>query len=263
MLPERKIQHYGWKPDLPDPRDRLYDLEKVIAVDAALPKEFSLRSKLPSIVDQGQLGSCTANAIAGALETEALRQGEAGLALSRLFIYYGERVIEGTVPEDAGAEIRDGIKVVAHEGAPPETTWPYDIAAFAEKPSAAAYAEAKQHEAIQYLRVNPRGRGAPLRTAIHSGFAVAFGFSVPERFEGNWDPSSEVLPLPVGEGFIGGHATCAVGWDFTLERFKVPAFEIRNSWGSDWGDRGYFWMDARWLWRRDLSSDFWIIERAT
>jgi C1A family cysteine protease len=52
---------------------------------------------------------------------------------SRLFIYYNERVMEHTVSQDAGAQIRDGIKSVNHIGACPETDWPYVIANFAKK----------------------------------------------------------------------------------------------------------------------------------
>ena len=70
-------------------------------------------------MDQGQIGSCTANALVGALGF--LHGGPAAVIASRLFVYYGERVIEGDVRQDAGAEIRDGVKVLNKLGAPPET----------------------------------------------------------------------------------------------------------------------------------------------
>jgi C1A family cysteine protease len=75
---------------------------------------------MPPVYDQGELGSCTANAIAAILEHQEMRESEGAITPSRLFIYYGERAIEGTIKEDSGAQIRDGIKVVAGEGAPPE-----------------------------------------------------------------------------------------------------------------------------------------------
>ena len=124
----RKIKRYGWRPDLPDPRDRIFNLEERISLGSALPAKADLGAHMPPIYDQGQLGSCTANGIAACLEYDAIRQGEAPVTPSRLFIYYNERVIEGDVSTDAGAQIRDGIKVVATEGAPPESEWPYSDA---------------------------------------------------------------------------------------------------------------------------------------
>lgn len=261
----RITKGYGWIADLPDPRDRSYNLDETILKAVQLPAKFSLREKMPRIFNQLALGSCTANGIVAVLMAAGMKQGEAELMLSRLFVYYGERVIEGTVNEDSGAQIRDGIKVVASEGAPPESVWPYDIAEFAVRPPAVAYADAKHHEAIVYQRINPISPGAPLRTALFNGYPIVKGFAVPERFESpSWNPETEPLPLPTpSEGFIGGHCTVTVGWDFSLTRFKVPVFEERNSWGTGWGEDGYYWSDARWLWNPELSSDFWCIRRAS
>lgn len=267
MIQQRQIKRYGWRPDLPDWRDRIYNLERRVCRAVELPEVFSLRSSMPPVYNQGELGSCTANGTAAVLEHQEAKQGEGSVTPSRLFIYYGERVIEGTVGEDSGAQIRDGIKVLATEGAPPETDWPYDIAKFTEKPPASAYEAAKQHEAIQYLRVEPGTAGSPIRTPVFEGYPVVFGFTVPEMFEEpSWDPATDYLPLPAsGEGVLGGHCTVVTGWDFSLKRFPVNVFEIRNSWGPEWGDEGYFWMDARWLYEPSLglSSDFWVIEKVT
>ena len=100
---------YGWVPDLPDQRDKLYQAPARMV--AALPKSVDLRPGCPEVYDQGQLGSCTANAIGAALQFDQIKQKQADVfAPSRLFIYYNERVIENTVDEDSGAMIRDGIK---------------------------------------------------------------------------------------------------------------------------------------------------------
>src|SRR5947208_1168822 len=111
-----KIKGYGWRPDLPDVRDR-YRIERPRTTP--LPPKVDLRNGFPDCYDQGDLGSCTANAIAGVLEFDQIKQGQIPFTPSRLFIYYCERVMEGTVGDDSGAMIRDGIKVVADLGAPP------------------------------------------------------------------------------------------------------------------------------------------------
>src|SRR5882672_7429720 len=133
------VGHYGWVPDLPDHRDLVYSAPA--AFITALPTAVDLRLQCPPVYDQGQLGSCTGNAIAGAIEFGRLKQKVSDFVPSRLFIYYNERVVEHTVNSDSGAQIRDGMKVVAKQGAPPESDWPYDISKFADKPPASVYAD--------------------------------------------------------------------------------------------------------------------------
>src|SRR5690349_5986657 len=134
------VGHYGWVPDLPDHRDLTYAAPAAFLT--ALPTSVDLRPGCPDVYDQGQLGSCTANSIGGAFQFEQIKQKVKDFVPSRLFIYYNERVIENTVNSDSGAQIRDGIKVVAKQGAPPETDWPYDINKFAQKPPQSAFADA-------------------------------------------------------------------------------------------------------------------------
>src|SRR5947209_9795436 len=123
MTQPREIRHYGWIPDVPDQRDHLYAAPAQYL--KALPALTDLRAKCPPVYDQGQLGSCTANAIGGAIEFDQMKERLPQISIpSRLFIYYNERVIEGTVNTDAGAMLRDGIKTVAKQGACPEPMWP-------------------------------------------------------------------------------------------------------------------------------------------
>src|SRR5215469_16450494 len=133
QLSPRRIKRYGWVRDLPDHRDFIYSAP--LAVQEALPTKVDLRSQCPPVYDQGQLGSCTANAIAGALHFDELKQKmRNSFVPSRLFIYYNERSIEGTVSSDSGAQLRDGVKAVSKLGVCPEPEWPYDISKFTDKP---------------------------------------------------------------------------------------------------------------------------------
>jgi C1A family cysteine protease len=118
----QKIQRYGWIPDIPDQRDHLFSAPVLAPQD--LPAKIDLSSQCPPVYDQGQLGSCTANAIAAAFEfTELKEQQQSEFRPSRLFIYYNERLMEGTINSDSGAQIRDGIKSVATVGVCPEPDW--------------------------------------------------------------------------------------------------------------------------------------------
>jgi C1A family cysteine protease len=120
---QRAIARYGWSPDLPDQRDQVYAAP--LRQLGPLPARMDLRRQCPTVYNQGLIGSCTANAIAGAIEFDLMKQSLADFVPSRLFIYYNERDMEHSVPLDNGAQIRDGIKSVNQLGVCPETQWPY------------------------------------------------------------------------------------------------------------------------------------------
>jgi C1A family cysteine protease len=217
-----------------------------------VPPAMDLRATCPPVYDQGQLGSCTANAIAAALEFNRRKEGLADFAPSRLFIYYNERVMEGTVGSDSGAQIRDGIKSVANIGAPPETEWPYDIAKFAAKPPAPAYADAKLDRALHYMRVVQVL--SQMQGCLAAGFPFVFGFTVYESFESQAVASTGLMPMPgPGEKKLGGHAVMAVGYD-NAKRLVT----VRNSWNTTWGDKGYFYMPYEFILSPN-ASDFWTV----
>jgi C1A family cysteine protease len=241
------IQYYGWIPDLPDQRDFLYAAPTPIQRD--IPPKKDLSGRCPPIYDQGQLGSCTANAIAAAIEFDQKKK----FVPSRLFVYFNERQMEGTVNSDSGAQIRDGIKSVATQGAPPERLWPYDISKFRDKPPDAAFTAAKANLVVLYQRLIPDLD--TMRGCIASGYPFVFGFTVYQSFEGSAVAKSGQLEMPnFAEKRIGGHAVMAVGYDDAKR-----VFLIRNSWGTDWGKKGYFTMPYAYLTSPKLASDFWTI----
>lgn len=248
----RRARGYGWIPDRPDQRDFLYAAAPAFL--RALPPKVDLRAQCPPIYDQGQLGSCTANAIGGAVQFDQLKERlPQSFIPSRLFIYYNERVLEGSVNSDAGAMIRDGIKTVAKEGACPESLWPYLIAKFKLKPSPACYREAIKHTAVSYQRLVPSV--TQMQGCLASGYPFVFGFTVYESFESATVARSGHAPMPANsERVLGGHAVCAVGYDDTQRWFIC-----RNSWGTRWGMSGYFTIPYDYLTNSDLSADFWTI----
>jgi C1A family cysteine protease len=251
MTEPRKIARYGWIPDIPDQRDHLYSAPPAFL--AALPPSTDLRAACPTVYDQGQLGSCTANAIGGAIEFDRLLQKLPDFVPSRLFIYYNERVIEGTVNSDSGAQIRDGIKTVASQGVCPEPEWPYDITKFAQKPSAKAYTDAVTDRAISYQSLVQDLN--QMKGCLASGYPFVFGFTVYESFETAAVARSGHAPMPgSGERVIGGHAVMAVGYDDASQSFLV-----RNSWGTGWGLAGYFTLPYSYLIQPGLASDLWTI----
>jgi C1A family cysteine protease len=243
---------FGWLPDIPDNRDLMYGA--VRKVPAQLPNRVDLRPGCSPVENQAELGSCTANAIAGALEYLMKKDKGTFADMSRLFIYYNERVIEHTVKADSGAMIRDGIKTLAKQGVCTEKSWPYDIAKFATKPPKACYTEALNYQILSYARLNTLDE---MRACLADGFPFVFGFSVYDSFESQQMSKTGVLDMPQkGENMVGGHAILTVGYDDAAQRLI-----IRNSWGTDWGMEGYFTMPYGYVTDRNLSDDFWTIRR--
>jgi C1A family cysteine protease len=249
-LRQRKIARYGWVPDLPDHRDFLFGARR--KVPAKFPPAVDLRGLCSPIEDQGQLGSCTANALAGAVEFLEDKDRFSFFDASRLFIYYNERVIEHTTGTDSGAMLRDGIKTLAKQGVCSETLWPYTLSQFKAKPSARCYKDALGRRITSYERLETLD---DMRACLASGFPFVFGFTVYESFESAAVAKSGILPMPrSGEATVGGHAVLAVGYNEKEKRFL-----IRNSWGPMWGLRGYFKMPYAYLADRNLSDDLWTI----
>jgi C1A family cysteine protease len=251
MTEARKIARYGWIPDLPDERDHLYAAPPAFLT--ALPPFIDLRAHCPAVYDQGMLGSCTANAIGGAIEFDRLKQSLADFVPSRLFIYYNERLIEGTVDIDSGAMIRDGIKSVASQGVCPEPEWPYVISKFTDKPSTKAYVDAKSDRAVSYQSLVQDLN--QMRGCLASGYPFIYGFTVYESFESPAVAQTGHVPMPgPSERAVGGHAVLAVGYDDASQTFLV-----RNSWGAGWGMAGYFAMPYTYLIQPGLADDLWTI----
>lgn len=252
-----KTKGYGYIPDLPDHRD--HKLTSIQLPPTRLPESIDLRPHCPPVYDQGQLGSCTGNAIAGAIEFDLIAQNQSVFTPSRLFIYYNERAIEGTIDSDAGAQIRDGIKSVASQGDCDETIWAYDVSKFMDKPSDVAYAQAVKHEALNYQRIDRTTDAAQslnlLKSVLASYSPFVFGFTVYDSFESQDVANTGVANMPTdSEQVAGGHAVLCVGYIESDKRFIV-----RNSWGPGWGQNGYFTIPYDYLTNADLSDDFWVI----
>lgn len=269
----------GWLPDTPDFRDQYFMLSHDL-VGVTFPPKVDLRTDTPylnfPILDQGNLGSCTANAISAAMTFAMSKQGKvtsvqdlagfgakppavnpmqpAFFSPSRLFIYYNERVRINTVNSDSGAVIRDGIKSVNKEGACKETTWPYITQQFTSKPSGEAYKEALDYQAIQYRRLNNTDINQ-IKGCLVQGYPFVFGFSVYQSFMTPQVAKTGIMPMPSkAEKLLGGHAVLGVGYDDAKQ-----VIIVRNSWGPNWGDKGYFYMPYKYVTNDNLSTDYWTI----
>lgn len=251
---------YGWKRDSSCEGDKYHMF--AIHQNQDQIKKVDLSQFCPPVYNQSTLGSCTGNAIACAYEIDEIKQGEKEpFVPSRLFIYYNEREMEGHVEEDSGAEIKDGIKSIHDVGVCPETMWPYDITKFREKPSAECYTEAKNHQSVEYKRVEQNIQ--QIKQCLIEGFPFVFGFMVYESFESEEVAKTGIVPMPkADERLLGGHAVVCIGFSDDTQKILV-----RNSWGPEWGIqepaslKGCFWMDYNYIIDTNLASDLWTVRR--
>ncbi len=251
----------------------------VISIPVPLPSSVDLR-KYCNILDQGQLGSCTANAIAGGTYARQIMEVvQATLAkkikpnitavkkknenISRLFTYYLERQKEGTVHTDSGASLGDGLWSLYTTGSPPESLWPYNIKKFAVSPPSLAYATAYKNKDLDNLKVSSVDNQLPASTVLtkmkgglNKGVVYPIGFAVYESFESTIVAKTGIVPLPKpSERFLGGHAVLIVGYDDSKH-----AFIVANSWGTDWGQKGFFYMPYQYVTNPNLTDEIWSLK---
>lgn len=242
-----KSKLFHWAKDKPDSRDFIYQPRSTQPID-----KVDLRPFCTPVEDQGDLGSCTGQAIAGAIEY-LNNVGNKKTDVSRLFIYYWQRVMTGTVNFDSGAYIRDGIKCVNRYGTPLERFWPYIISRFRQRPNNVAITDGARRKVTLYERAI---NFDAVINALSNNFPVTIGFYVYSSFMSRTVSTTGIMPYPnVGrERFLGGHAVLLVGYDNSTQRFIA-----RNSWGTRWGDKGYFYMPYQVIQNPAMSEDFWVI----
>lgn len=252
-MPIRKA--YGWRPGLPKKFAARYTMAKPKGATRPAVVDFRTTGLMPAVVDQGQLGSCTANAIATLIQflQNFLKLSRVFLP-SRLFIYYCERDKEGTVSSDSGASIDDEIAIVRDVGAPPETDWPYDTSKFTDKPPQAAYDDAKLDHIPNALLIDGNDIEA-IMDSIEAFRPVAFGFVVYSSFESASVAQTGNVPMPtVLDSQVGGHAVWIFGYDTNRK-----VFMCRNSWAADWGDKGDFYLPFDYAADSTLAGPFYSV----
>ncbi|AYV86081.1 MAG: hypothetical protein Solivirus5_9 [Solivirus sp.] len=257
-LNEKPKHRYDFKKSKRVATDKLYASHPKFGTEQleTLPFEVDLRDQMPPVYDQGQLGSCTANAGCAAFEYDerAQQEIEGGIKPSRRFLYFIERELDNDINQDGGSTLRTCISAIDQFGICNEDLCPYSEADFAVKPSEEAYSQASQHKGVNSFSLDQT------LYQLHHCLAVnkrpfIFGTSIYESFESAEVAQTGVVPVPgFFEKRIGGHALCCVG-------YKPGYFIVRNSWGATWGDGGYCYIPQSYMLDYRLTSDFWCLEK--
>ena len=240
---------------------------KIIKILSAVSKStpsVDFSSGFPPVFDQGNLGSCTSNATVGAVLYELIKQGNAVAAncvetgangkpgsdmLSRLFHYYQERLLLGTVGQDSGASLVNAIQVLKNKGICHDSYWPYDISKFAAPPAAVVNGktDASSYEIATVVPPSASYKFIPTTTVtqnlsvikalLAANTPVMIGIEVYDTFQ---SAPRGAVPMPSRRDiFLGGHAVLLCGYADTNKAGTSGTFKFRNSWGTGWGNNGY------------------------
>jgi len=213
----------------PDSRDYRY-----IPSNNVLRKTVDLREWDSLVEDQFELGSCVGNAITNSFELQVKRlYPSTFVELSRLFVYYNARLLEGTVDEDAGTTIRSGVRGLSKFGVCTEELWPYTIHKFDDRPTSASYEDAKKRKIPSYRSLKNVDE---ITAAVNDNYPVVVGVTLYTKFA-FLNESNYVVEKESEASFFGYHAVTIVGYDLDKKEFLV-----KNSFGNNWGINGYFIM---------------------
>jgi len=256
----------NWRPSLKDANDKQYKHIELAVPRLILPASMDLRPKCSPVMDQLQMGSCSGNATAGAVEFLELQELPLPGAqpqeyvpgkfdpVSRLFIYWNERALEGTTGQDAGATtLRDACVAVQSKGVPRESTWPYLQSNLLRCPTSQAYGEAYHHKVPFFYELSDL---TELKRCLANGFPHLFGIPVYSSFLSQQAAMTGIIPMPGGRGdtIQGGHALLCVGYDDMNQWFI-----FRNSWGVSWGQAGYGFLPYAYM--EMYADDFYTLRR--
>lgn len=260
---DARYRNLNWKRQPVDPRDRTIRMFRPFFKGVVtLPESVDLRPKCSGVEDQGEIGSCTAQALAGALEYLDIKtHGTQKREVSRLFAYYNARRMMGPwyIGQDSGSFIRTEVKAALRYGVCDETIWPYDVSKFAVRPGVACYADAQAFQVTQYASVTgatPSETLQNIKVSLAQGYPVMLGFDVYESFMTPSVAASGIMPMPdtTKEVRQGGHAVMAVGYGDDMRTLIM-----RNSWGAEWGQAGYFMMPYGVILAGNMASDFTVV----
>jgi C1A family cysteine protease len=206
-------------------------------------------SPLANILDQGNYGSCVANAFSYSISSQTKKT----LLISRMYLYDFSRLLDySSLDQDAGTTIRSACSAIKKYGSVPEVLFKYNYKNFYNLPTLTTIKNSKLFKKFQYTFINQDL--ISLKSFINTyDNPIIFGFMVYSSFF-NVDNSGLVtLPNTDTETLEGGHCMCIIGYDDTKNN---GVFVCANSWSTSWGDKGYCYIPYAYLLDPNLAADF-------
>lgn len=237
----------GWIRDKPDPRD--FRAKRQFGDYCHDLRDTGF---LPPIYQQYDTNACTSMSIGAAIEYMTKKEGKPEFKPSKLFIYWNARMLSNCTDRDDGAEIRDAFKSLSRWGSAPDADLPFLHQNIQREPPQKAYDDAKKEVITQYSRLS--STASDIMFTIMQGKPVVFGFEMYENLQDDDVIKTGNIKMPKGK-HLGGHCMLIVGVAKTGNYVIV-----RNSWGEEWGDKGYGTIPIDYIENDNLTGDFWTID---
>ncbi len=209
---------------------------------SGLPSWYDLRqhSKLTPIKDQGQCGSCWAFATYGSLESYLSPVETLDFSENNLKNTHGFSISCC----NGGNHFMSTAYLSRWSGPLLESSDPYNVGNCTSLTGLLQ----KHVQDVTFIpdRTSPTDN-TTLKQAVMKYGAVYTTFC---WSDGYYSYANNAYYNPYDPGY-GNHAVCIVGWDDNYSRYNFPtyampagdgAFIVRNSWGTGWGQSGYFYV---------------------
>lgn len=198
---------------------------------ASLPSSHIISGTVPG--NQGNEGSCVAWTVAYA-GMSALEKNFRGITQPRSPEYVYNQIKAGTNC-NSGSTIANGLNLIKNQGVCSWDEMPYTDIECSTQPNASQKNAASTHKSVSWATVSATNL-QNVKTLLSMNLPIYIGVQVDASFDGMantgwiWKNHSGAVR--------GGHAVCVIGYDDSKQAFKV-----QNSWGANWGEGGYFWID--------------------
>lgn len=236
---------YNLQPQKEDKRDYIYEPHTLEIPSTHFLSDVQMVSC--PILDQGSLGSCLSNATYALFYIISVSK----ISLSRLQLYMTNRAIDGSsLTEDTGATVRGCMKAISKYGLCNEKIWSYDILNFDKLAPSEAFKNLYQLTKFVYTFIKQDLKS--IKEVLVSDKPILIGIAIYSSFESTNATNYGVIPMPntTKEELLGGHAILLVGYDD-----KTKVFKFQNSWGVEWGDKGYGYIPYDYVTDNNLAFD--------
>ena len=230
----------------------IIDLKEVYQPISYLSSSVDLRKYFTPVKDQGKIGACSAFALVSIFEFILKKNRQSDINLSEQFVYYNSRKSKGMSHSDSGSSITEILNSMKQQGVCLEHLFPYNPDNLVQEPPVEAYDDAQTRKII--CAKNVKHNLHDIKSAVYEGYPVAITIKIFDSFQ----PWKGFIRIPseqeIQNGKFGYHTMVICGYND-----EARFFVVRNSWGSNFGEKGYCYIPYAYFENDSLSSSAFII----
>lgn len=228
------------------------DLEEEYSPMSSVVPSIDLRKDFTAIKDQGEMGACSSFALVSIFEYILKKNRQPDIDLSEHFVYYNARKKGGASRADSGSSLSDIIRTLKADGVCLERLFPYDSDDLSKEPPVEAIDDARMRKVV--VAKNVKKDLHHIKSAVAEGYPVAVSLKIYNSFQ----PRRGFVRIPseneIQHEQSGNHAMVICGYND-----ETHFFVVRNSWGREFGDKGYCYIPYGYIENENLLNGACII----